>query len=388
VADEVRREWFDRDYYAVLGVPKNATDAEIRKAYRKLAQQHHPDTKQGDPDAEERFKEISAAYDVLGDPETRKAYDRVREMSASGFGPGFGRPGAGGQGWQGAGTAGWPGGVRYEQVNPDDFADLFGGLFGGTGRRGGRRGGVRRGADLETEVTVSFDAAMAGTTVPIRIDGPAVCSRCHGSGAEPGTTPITCPQCGGSGEIAENQGFFSMSRPCPRCGGAGRIVESPCTTCGGSGAERRTRTLQVKIPAGVRNGARIRLAGKGEPGLAGGAAGDLYVKVAVTPHTVFGRRGDDLTVELPITYPEATLGANVEVPTLNGPVTLKVPPGTPSGKTFRVKGRGAPRKGGRGDLFAKVTVDVPDKLSREEKELLGRLRDASTGSPRKRLGVN
>jgi molecular chaperone DnaJ len=386
VAEEPRREWFEKDYYSVLGVPKNASASEIKKAYRKLAQQHHPDTRQGDADAEDRFKEISAAYDVLGDPERRKAYDQVREMAGSGFGPGFGR---GGQGWP-AGGAGFPGGgVRYEQVNVDDFSDLFGGLFGGAGRRGGRRTAAgRRGADLETEITISFDDAMSGTTVPIRIDGPAVCSRCRGSGAEPGTNPVTCPQCGGSGEIAENQGFFSMSRPCPRCGGAGRIVESPCTKCGGSGAERRTRTLQVKIPAGVRNGAKIRLAGKGEPGLAGGAPGDLYVKVAVTPHTVFGRRGDDLTVELPITYPEATLGANVEVPTLNGPVTLKVPAGTPSGKTFRVKGRGAPKKGGRGDLLAKVKVDVPDKVSGEEKELLRKLREVSKESPRKRLGVN
>jgi molecular chaperone DnaJ len=389
VAEEPRREWFEKDYYAVLGVPKNASDAEIKKAYRKLAQQHHPDTKQGDASAEERFKEISSAYDVLGDPEKRKAYDQVRDMSASGFGPGFGRAGSGAD-WPGAtaGAAGWPGGVRYEQVNVDDMSDLFGGLFGGAGRRGGRPAAGRRGADLETEVTMSFEEAMTGMTTPIRIDGPAVCSRCHGSGAEPGTTPITCPQCGGSGEIAENQGFFSMSRPCPRCGGAGRIVETPCTKCGGSGAERRTRTLHVKIPAGVRNGARIRLAGKGEPGLAGGQAGDLFVKVAVKPHLVFGRRGDDLTLDLPITYPEATLGANVEVPTMNGPVTLKVPAGTPSGKTFRVKGRGAPKKGGRGDLLAKVKVDVPEKLSKEEKELLGKLRDATKESPRKRLGVN
>jgi len=390
MADEVRREWFDKDYYAVLGVPKNASDAEIRKAYRRLAQQHHPDAKQGDPNAEERFKEISAAYGVLGDAEKRKAYDRVREMSASGFGPGFGRPGSGGAGWPGAtsggGAAGWPGGVRYEEVNVDDLGDLFGGLFGGAGGRGRRPAG-RRGADLETKVAISFDEAIAGTTVPIRLDGPAVCSRCRGSGAEPGTQPITCPRCGGTGEIAENQGFFSLSRPCPRCGGAGRIVETPCSKCGGSGAARRTRTLHVKIPAGVRDGARIRLAGKGEPGLAGGRAGDLFVKVAVEPHSVFGRRGDDLTVDLPITYPEATLGANVEVPTLNGPVTLKVPAGTPSGKTFRMKGRGAPKKGGRGDLLAKVRIDVPEKVSREEKELLRKLREVSKESPRKRLGV-
>jgi molecular chaperone DnaJ len=386
MADEVRREWFDKDYYAVLGVPKNASAADIKKAYRKLAQQHHPDTKQGDPDAETRFKEISAAYDVLGDAEKRKAYDQVREMSASGFGPGSGRPGSG-AGWPGTGTGTGAGGVRYEQVNVDDIGDLFGGLFGGAARRGGRGPAAQRGADLETTLTIPFEDAMTGTTAPIRIDGPAVCSRCHGSGAEPGTEPITCPRCQGSGEIAENQGFFSMSRPCPQCGGAGRIVESPCTRCGGTGAERRTRTLKVKIPAGVRNGARIRLAGKGEPGPTGGRPGDLFVKVRVEPHPVFGRKGDDLTVDLPISYPEATLGANVEVPTLNGPVTLKVPAGTPSGKTFRVKGRGAPKRGGHGDLLAKVQVDVPEKVSREEKELLRQLREASKESPRKRLGV-
>jgi molecular chaperone DnaJ len=384
MADEVRREWFEKDFYGVLGVPKNASAAEIRKAYRKLAQQHHPDAKQGDPQAEERFKEITAAYDVLGDAEKRKAYDRVREMGASGVGPGFG-----GAGWPGGASGGWPGGVRYEQVDVDDISDLFGGLFGGAGRRGGRRGGVRRGADLETQVTVDFEQAMIGTTVPVRIDGPAVCSRCGGSGAEPGTTPVTCPQCGGRGEIAENQGFFSLSRPCPRCAGAGRIVETPCRSCGGSGAERRTRTLNVKIPTGVRDGARIRITGKGEPGLGGEPAGDLYVKVAVRPHGIFGRHGDDLTVDLPITYAEAALGANVQVPTMNGPVTLKIPAGTPTGKTFRVKGRGAPRgRGGRGDLLAKVHVDVPKKLSREEKELVRQLREVQEASPRARLGMD
>jgi molecular chaperone DnaJ len=385
MADEVRREWFEKDYYSVLGVPKNATHSEIRKAYRKLAQQHHPDARGGDPAAEERFKEISAAYDVLGDEEKRTAYDRVREMGASGFGPGFG-PGVGGAG--GPEAAGWPGGVRYEQVNVEDIGDLFGGLFGGAGGRAGRRGGARRGADLETQVTIPFEDAMTGTTVPIRIEGGAVCSRCGGSGAEPGTTPTTCPTCGGRGEIAENQGFFSMARTCPTCGGSGRIVETPCTRCGGTGAERRTRNLNVKIPAGVKNGARIRLAGKGEPGAVGGPPGDLYVKVQVTRHPVFGRRGDDLTVDLPISYPEAALGAHVEVPTLNGPVKLKIPAGTPSGKTFRMKGRGAPRKGGHGDLLAKVRVDVPEKLSREEKDLLKQLREAREDSPRKPLGVS
>ena len=383
MADEVRREWFEKDYYATLGVPKNASQAEIKKAYRKLAQQHHPDTAKGDPAAEERFKEISSAYDVLGDGEKRAAYDRVREMGAAGAG--FGGPG----GWPGGAAGGWPGNVRYEQVDVDDLSDLFGGLFGGAGRRGARgRSGARRGADLETHVTIPFEDALSGTTVPVTIDGPAACSRCHGSGAEPGTSPITCPRCGGRGEIAENQGFFSMTRPCPECGGSGRLVETPCTRCGGSGTERRTRTLNVRIPTGVKDGARIRVAGKGEPGLGGAAPGHLFVRVSVRRHPVFGRRGDDLTVELPVSFPEAALGAKVEVPTLDGPVTLKVPAGTPSGKTFRIRGRGAPRKGGHGDLLAKVRVDVPEKLSRDERELLKQLREASKESPRKRLGVS
>jgi molecular chaperone DnaJ len=237
-------------------------------------------------------------------------------------------------------------------------------------------------------VALSFEDALNGTTVPVTIDGPATCSRCRGSGAEPGTTPTTCPVCGGRGEVAENQGVFSMTRTCPRCGGTGRIIESPCTRCAGTGAERRTRTVNVRIPAGIRDGARIRVPGKGESGAAGGAAGDLYVSVAVGAHSIFGRRGDDLTVDVPVTFPEAALGARVEVPTMNGPVTLKVPAGTPSGKTFRVRGKGAPRRGGRGDLLVKVNVDVPSKLSRDQKELLRQLRDATPESPRKRLGVS
>jgi molecular chaperone DnaJ len=380
VADEVRREWFDKDYYQVLGVPKNASAAAIKKAYRKLAQQFHPDANPGNKDAEERFKEISSAYDVVGDEEKRKSYDQVREMAASGYGPG-GVGGPGPTGWPGG-----PGGVRYETAD-FDIGDLLRG-FGGVGGRGRQRQQrAQRGADLETEVEISFDEAMMGTTVPVRISGPAVCHTCHGSGAEPGTSPITCPTCGGSGSVSVNQGFFSMERPCPECRGSGRIIEHPCPTCHGTGAERRTRKFQVKIPAGVRDGARIKLAGRGEPGPAGGQPGDLYVRVRVAQHAVFGRRGDNLTVELPVSYPEAALGANVEVPTLNGPVTLKVPAGTPNGKTFRVRGKGAPRKGGHGDLMVTVNVDVPEKISREEKQLLKQLQDAQKDSPRKRLGV-
>ncbi len=380
MADEVRREWFDKDYYQVLGVPKNASAAEIKKAYRKLAQQFHPDANPGNTDAEDRFKEISSAYDVVGDEEKRKSYDQVREMAASGYG-------AGGPG--GPGPGGWPGGpgaVHYETAD-FDIGDLLRG-FGGAGSRGRQRQQrPQRGADLQTEVEISFDDAMSGTTVPVRISGPAVCHTCHGSGAQPGTSPITCPTCGGSGSVSVNQGFFSMERPCPECRGSGRIIEHPCSTCHGSGAERRTRKFQVKIPAGVKDAARIKLAGRGEPGPAGGQPGDLYVRVRVGQHDLFGRRGDNLTVDLPVSYPEAALGANVEVPTLNGPVTLKVPAGTPNGKTFRVRGKGAPKQGGHGDLLVTVNVDVPDKLSREEKQLLKQLQDAQKDSPRKRLGV-
>lgn len=371
---DVRREWFEKDYYHALGVPKNASQAEIKKAYRKLAQKHHPDANPGSQQAEDRFKEISAAYDVLGDEDKRKLYDQVREMGASGYGGPGGFPG-------GAGPFG--GGVRYEQV---DFDDLFGGLFGGRGARARRQ--PARGADLETEVRVSFDDAMSGITVPVRIQGPAPCGTCHGSGAEPGTRPVTCPECGGSGQVSVNQGLFSMARPCPRCHGSGRIVERPCSTCRGSGSVRATRKFSVKVPAGVRDGARIRLAGRGEPGPAGSAPGDLYVRVNVAPHALFGRKGNDLTLELPLTYAEAALGANVRVPTLNGAVTLKVPGGTQHGRTFRVRGKGAPKRGGHGDLLVTVKVEVPAKLSREEKQLLKQLQDVQRESPRSRLGVD
>jgi molecular chaperone DnaJ len=381
--EDVRREWFDKDYYQVLGVPKNASAAEIKKAYRKLAQEFHPDRNAGNKTAEDRFKEISSAYDVVGDHDKRKQYDQVREMAASGFaGGGFPGGGQGGPGQR----------VRFEDVggfDVGDIGDLFGGLFGGGAARG--RGGARaraaRGTDLETEVAVSFDDAMRGTTVPVRITGPAPCETCHGSGAAPGTTPVTCPQCGGAGQVAVNQGPFQMAQTCPRCSGNGRIVETPCPTCGGTGVQRRTRSFQVKIPAGVQDGARIKLSGRGEPGRNGAGAGDLFVRVHVRPHAFFGRRGNDLTVELPVTYTEAALGANVEVPTLDGPVTMKVPAGTANGKTFRLKGKGAPRKGGRGDLLVTVNVDVPKKLSRTEKDLLRQLHEGEKESPRARLGV-
>ena len=375
---DVRREWFDKDYYQVLGVPKNATAAEIKKAYRKLAQQHHPDANPGSPQAEERFKEISAAHDVVGDPDKRTQYDQVREMAASGFG-------SGGPGGVGGRAGGSPGGARVRFEDAGDLGGLFGGLFGGAGGR--VRTQPARGADLEADVITSFDEAMEGTTVPITVAGPAPCQTCHGSGAAPGTSATTCPRCAGAGAVAVNQGPFQMSQTCPQCHGSGRVVQTPCPTCGGSGSRRRTRSLQVRVPPGVRDGAKIRLSGRGEPGPAGGQAGDLFVRVRVRPHAFFGRKGADLLVDLPLTYPEAVLGANVQVPTLDGPVTMKIPAGTPSGKTFRLKGKGAPKRGGRGDLLVTVGVEVPQRLSKQEKQLLKQLKDQEKESPRRRLGV-
>jgi molecular chaperone DnaJ len=384
VNGDVRREWFEKDYYQTLGVPKNASVAEIKKKYRKLAQQYHPDANPGNQEAEERFKEISAAYEVLSDAEKRKQYDEVREMAASGFGAGgFGGPGSGGGGRR-VRYEGFPGG-GFEGFG--DIDDLLGGMFGGG--RSSRASRQARGADLQTEVRIGFDEAMRGTTVPLRIEGPAQCPTCHGSGAKPGTSPKTCPVCGGSGTVAASQGVFSIARPCPECHGRGQVIEDPCPTCHGSGTVRRTREFSVRIPPGVKDGARIKVAGRGEPGPLGSPPGDLYVAVRVEPHRLFGRRDSDLTLEVPVTFAEAALGAEVPIPTLNGTVKLKVPAGTPSGKTFRIRGKGAPKpKGkGHGDLLATVKVEVPGKLSKEERELLSKLREIQRESPRARLGV-
>jgi molecular chaperone DnaJ len=383
---DVRREWFEKDYYQVLGVPKNASAAEIKKAYRKLAQKFHPDRNRGNKESEERFKEVSAAYDVIGDAEKRAQYDQVREMAASGY-TGFGGPQPGG----------WPAGADRIRVEGFpfggegfDIGDILGMV---TGRGGGGRGRGRgrqasRGADLEAEVTIPFEQAMAGTTVPLRIQGPAACPVCRGSGAEPGTAPDVCPQCQGTGTVAEDQGFFSLSRTCPRCGGSGQVIEHPCANCGGSGTVSTTRQLTVRIPPGVKDGQRIRLTGRGEAGSPGGRPGDLFVRVHVEPHPLFGRKDADLTLDLPVTFPEAALGAQIRVPTLNGPVTLKIPAGTASGRTFRIRGRGAPRpKGGAGDLLVTVQVEVPSKLSKDERELLTRLRELQDDSPRQHLGA-
>jgi molecular chaperone DnaJ len=381
VNGDIRREWVEKDYYQVLGVPKNASHADIKKAYRKLAQQHHPDANPGNAEAETKFKEVSSAYDVVGDEEKRKQYDQVRQMVGSGSAgfPGGGFPGGG-----------FPGGtrVRVENIGDlGDLGDLFGGLFGGGGRGRGARRQPARGADLETEIKVSFEQAMEGANVPVKVRGAKRCTTCGGSGAEPGTSPVTCPQCQGTGQVSVNQGPFQMAQTCPRCAGSGTVIEHPCHTCRGGGFVQATREFQVKIPAGVKDGARIKLAGRGEAPRVGGQPGDLYVVVRVQSHKVFGRKGNDLTVELPLSFPEAALGSNVQVPTLNGPVTLKVPSGTPSGKTFRVRGKGAPAKSGAGDLLVTVKVDVPRKLSREQKDLLRQLQEAERRSPRSAFGV-
>jgi molecular chaperone DnaJ len=369
-----QREWFEKDYYRVLGVSDTATAKEIKSAYRKLSRQYHPDANAGDAAAEERFKEISAAYDVVGDAEKRKEYDEVRRLgpAAAGF------PGGGG-----------PGGFTF--TDGGDLGDLLGGLFGrGGGRRGGTRGGgPHRGQDLEAELHLTFEDAVAGVTTAVHLTSDAPCSTCHGSGAKPGSSPRQCSNCGGRGVVSDNQGLFSLSSPCPFCAGRGVVIDDPCGTCRGTGVERRPREVKLRVPAGVDEGQRIRLKGRGGPGRHGGPPGDLYVIVRVSSHALFARRGKDLTLTVPVTFPEAALGADITVPTLGGPpVTLRVPPGTRSGRTFRVKGRGVPAAKGAGDLLVSVEVAVPSKLSSAERKAVEALQAASNGeSPRAHLGV-
>jgi molecular chaperone DnaJ len=356
--------------YDTLGVKKGASQDEIRKAYRKLARQYHPDRNPGDDAAEERFKEVQQAYDVLSDDEKRRQYDT--------FGSTNGRPGPG------------PGGPEGFTTTFDfgDLSDLFGGIFSGGGSRGGRGRQERRGQrgnDVEVTVNVSFEDSLKGieTTIPVELE--TACSKCGGSGAQPGTAPTICPECKGRRVTVESQGLFGLSQPCPRCRGNGTVIESPCDRCHGSGRERRTKRYTVKIPAGVKDGTRIKLKGKGEAGYGGAEAGDLYVVTRVAPSRVFRRRGEaDLEVDVPVTYPEAALGATVSVPTPDGQVSLKVPAGSEAGKLLKIKGRGAPRlKGsGRGDLVARLNVTVPKKLTKKEREALEALQKVSRENPR------
>ncbi|HEV8460139.1 MAG TPA: molecular chaperone DnaJ [Gaiellaceae bacterium] len=336
--------------YETLGVSKNASQDEIKKAYRKLVREVHPDRNPGN---EERFKEVQAAYDVLSDPEKRKQYDS--------FGSTNGRTGP-------------TGGTTFD-FGDFDLGDIFGGIFnrGGGPRQQPPRG--QRGDDVEVEVRVSFEDALHGAQVTVPVQLELACHTCHGTGAAPGTAPKTCPQCEGSGVVATSQGLFALQQPCPRCHGMGSIVETPCPTCKGSGRERRTKRFTVKIPAGAKDGTRIKLKGKGEAGYGGASAGDLYIVTRVEPSKVYERRGDDLVVNVPVSYSIAALGGSVEVPTPDGPVSLKVPSGTEDGKLLRIKGRGAPRLrgSGQGDVLARIRIQVPKRVSKKQRELLEEL---------------
>ena len=375
------------DYYKILGVGKNASDEEIKKSYRKLARQYHPDRNPGDKKAEERFKQISQAHDVLSDPEKRKAYDRGQgplggfttgNFDPSSFSGGFGDIlsnlfGGG----AGAGTAGRTGGARARTG------------AGNAGRAG--RTAQTQGRDLETEVSLTFDQAVNGAQVPLAVPTSSPCPTCRGSGAKPGTSPRVCPVCNGRGLEAQSQGIFSMSQPCSNCHGSGTVIDDPCPTCQGSGAQRSVKRMRVNVPAGVKDGSRIRLAGKGEPGFGAGGdpgpAGDLYVITRVAESSVFKRNGDNLEVEVPLTIPEALQGAVIEVPTLNGSKRLRVPAGTKPGTVQRLRGEGPARLAGKGngDIHYRFVLDVPSTLSPEQSEAVDRLSKVMNGNPRERL---
>ncbi|WP_225801474.1 molecular chaperone DnaJ [Streptomyces sp. NK15101] len=377
------KDFVEKDYYKVLGVPKDATEAEIKKAYRKLARENHPDANKGDASAEARFKEISEANDILGDPKKRKEYDDARALFGNG---GF--------------RAGGPGGGSFNF----DLGDLFGGaqagaggfgggigdVFGGLFNRGGGAGRTqpRRGQDIESEVTLSFTEAIEGATVPLRMSSQQPCTACSGTGDKNGT-PRVCPTCVGTGQVSRGSGGgFSLTDPCVDCKGRGLIAENPCEVCKGSGRAKSSRTMQVRIPAGVSDNQKIRLRGKGAPGERGGQNGDLYVVVHVDDHPVFGRKDDNLTVTVPVSFWEAALGGEIKVPTLGGPaVTLKLPAGTPNGRTMRARGKGAVRKDGtRGDLLVTVEVAVPKELDDKAREALETFREATASEdPRAEL---
>jgi molecular chaperone DnaJ len=368
------------DYYKTLGVSNKATPEEIKKAYRKLARQYHPDRNPNDKNAEARFKEISQAHDVLGDPEKRKQYDSGTGPFATGAGPGGGF-----------------GGFGNFDFDASSMGDILSNLFGGStsGRRVRTKPRAEKGADLEAQVSISFDQAISGAQVPLQVPMHATCPTCHGTGAKPGTTPSVCPRCEGRGIETQGQGMFSISQPCSRCGGTGTVIEDPCPTCNGSGAVRTVKRLRVNIPAGVRDGSRIRLAGKGEPGRNGGPPGDLYLLTHVSSSPVFTRKGDNLEVEVPLTIPEALRGAEVRVPTLNGTKTLRVRPGTAHGTVQRLRGEGPPKLGSRsagqagsqekGDIHYRFVIDVPDKLSKEQEHAIDELSKATDANPRDRL---
>jgi len=368
----IQREWFEKDYYAILGVPATATPKEVTSAYRALARKLHPDANPGNPAAEERFKEVSAAYDVIGDPDRRREYDEARAMGPMGGMGGMGGAGPFGRGGGGGGGAGFDAG---------DIGDLLGNLFGRGGgqARGPSQSTFGRGADLEADLHISFLDALRGVTTSVSLVSDAPCIDCQGAGTAPGTSARPCSECSGRGVLDENQGFFSFSRPCPSCGGRGQFIDTPCPGCRGAGVTTRPRMVKVRLPEGVGDGKTIRLKGKGGPGRFNGPAGDLYVRVHVDPDPTFGRDGDHLTVTVPTSFADLALGADLKVPTIDGdPVTIRVPAGTPSGRTFRVRNRGVAAPSGTGDLLATVEVVIPTHLSDEERQAIESLRQASS----------
>ena len=387
-----QRDWIEKDYYRELGVSSTASQDEIKKAYRKLARELHPDANPGDEKAETRFKAVSEAYGVLGDEGKRKEYDETRAMFAGGGG-GFGGFGTGG-GFPGGGAGGGAGGFDINDLfggagrgGAGDFSDILGDIFGRAARNSGGGGGygptgARRGQDVESNLTISFEDAVRGATVPITLSSPGRCERCGGTGSRPGSTPRTCPTCNGAGLVSRSQGAFSFSEPCRDCRGTGRLIDDPCPECRGDGVSTRTRSLTVRVPAGVDDGQKIRLAGQGEPGRGGAPAGDLYVTVGVTPHKIFSRsrkNPDDLTITVPVTFPELVQGATLTVPTLDGTVSLKIPAGTSSGRTFRVARRGVERKNGKtGNLLVTVELAVPQKLDQAAADALAAYAEATT----------
>jgi molecular chaperone DnaJ len=391
------RDFIEKDYYAALGVAKDADAAAIKKAYRQLARELHPDKNPGNTQAETRFKEVSEAYDVLSDPKRRAEYDEARRLFGSGgFRPGAGAPGGFPGGFPGGTTGGQPfdlgdifggAGAPGAGGRAGGLGDIFGGLFNntaGTSTRGRQQAasGPARGQDVETEATLAFDEAVLGVTVPLRMQSPGTCPTCHGNGARPGTSPHTCPVCNGAGVTSRSQGAFAFSEPCKECRGTGSVVDDPCPDCKGSGVTTQTRTITVRIPAGVKDGQRIRLAGKGAPGRRGGPAGDLFVVVHVSASELFGRAGNDLTLTVPVSFAEAALGTTLTVPTLDGSVSLKVPAGTSSGRTFRVRGRGVQGKSTSGDLLVTVEVAVPARLTPGAREAIEKLAAELPDDPR------
>ncbi|MCS7480790.1 molecular chaperone DnaJ [Umezawaea endophytica] len=365
------RDWIEKDFYRELGVSSDASADEIKKAYRKLAREMHPDANPGDAKAEARFKAVSEANGVLSDPAKRKQYDEARRLYGSGGGFGGGGFGSGRGGFDVNDLFNRAGGAGGAQQGAGGLGDLLGGLFN---RRGGTASSAtrpRRGEDVETDVRIDFTEAVKGATVPMRLSSPAACGTCNGSGAKPGTVPHTCVNCGGAGLVTRSQGAFAFSEPCPDCRGTGRIIDDPCPECGGDGVSTKTRTLTIRIPAGVDDGQRIRLAGQGEPGRNNGPTGDLFVRVHVNPHPFFGRSGNDLTLNVPVSFAELALGTTLTVPTLEGKVTLKVPPGTASGRILRAKGKGIEKRDGKvGDLLITLQVAVPNNMDAQAKEAL------------------